>query len=280
MSKRKKSSKRRKLAIATFGLESDSARYEAEPLHQRKFSDGDIKWIADEYRKQVKSDPSLRLADFAEQYGAPVDQLRFCFPELSEGVSQSLVAWHGTSCSRARLILKEGFLPKTKKGEARRIFFTQNPVVARGYAQRRAKSERDSPAVIICAIDLNEYNDYEQRGEGVYAFKAECISNEVVRNVIGLKKQEQKRSASKGSNKSIRLTDIALTFGSNSIAVAYWINSYLTLNDDCKLDENHAAVREIKKWLDKQAETGRFEEVPDDEMLEQVRKHLPHYSEN
>ena len=164
---------------------------ETEPLYQRMFGEGDMTWLANEYRRRRESETSLTLEAFADQYNAPVDELRNYLPELSEGISRSVVVWHGTSQARARSILEEGFRPKVENGANRRIFFTQNPAVARGYARKRARGERDGPAVIMCAIDLNQYNDYERRGQGIFAFRTECISSEVVMNVRGLKRQSR-----------------------------------------------------------------------------------------
>jgi hypothetical protein len=239
----------------------------------RTFQEGDMMWLADEYRRRCNSEPSLTLEDFAAEYVVSPDELRAYIPELEEGYSRSVVVWHGTSKSRAESILKEGFRPKNKKGKKRRMFFTQNPSVARRYARSRAKGEGDRPAVIRCAIDLNEYDDYERRGDGVFAFKAEGISNEVVRNVRGLRRQRSEKQK-KQRDESAELSNVALTFNSGSAGIAYWMNSYLELSGDDMIRGDHEAVGKIKRWLDAQADVGRFGEVPEDEILEQVRKHL------
>jgi len=61
-------------------------------------------------------------------------------------------------------------------------------------------------------------------------------------------------------------------------SIAYWINNCLKLRDGDRIHEDHQAVVRIKEWLDDQAEAGRFGEVSDEEMLIQMRKHLPQYS--
>ena len=50
---------------------------------------------------------------------------------------------------------------------------------------------------------------------------------------------------------------------------------YLKLDDSRKISEDHEAVQQIKQWLDEQMDAGRFGEVPADEIMEQVKKHLP-----
>jgi hypothetical protein len=277
MGKRKKKGKRRKdRAISAFGLNSVADHYETAPLYQRKLDEGDMVWLADEYRRRSGSEPSLKLEEFAAQYGVLADELREYLPELSEGVSRSVVVWHGTSKSRAESILEEGFRPKSKKGKKARMFFTRNPAVARRYAQARARGESDRPAVIMCAIDLNEYDDYERRGQGVFAFRAEGIASEVVRNVRGARRQPREKRK-KRKDDGIELSNVSLTFNSGRAGIAYWVNGYLKLSGQDRIDEEHEAVGKIKRWLDDQANAGRFGEVPDDEMLKQVRKCLPQY---
>ncbi len=275
MSKRKKSvERRRKLAMSTFALSEEADSYGAEPLYQRKFGDGDMMWLADEYRKRSSSDPSLTLEEFAAQYGMSVDDLRLYLPELDEDMKRFVVVWHGTSQSRAESILKEGFRIKIRKRVERRMFFTQDIAIARGYAQRRAKGERDSPAIIQCIIDLNEYSDYQRRGHGIFAFKAEYISSEVVRRVVGHKREPREKPKKRKNNKADH-TDVALTYNSGRAAIAYWINSYLKLSGIDKMDEEHEGVVNIAEWLSAQANAGRFGEVPNEEMREQVEQYLP-----
>jgi len=240
-------------------------------------------WLADEYRRRRGSEPSLTLEDFAAEYVVSPDELRAYIPELEEGYSRSVVVWHGTSKSRAESIRREGF--RHRKGRAAqkgRTFFTRNRAVACGYAERRADLEKDQPAVIMCSIDLNRYNDYERRGNRIFAFTADCISRDVVRNVTGLERQRREKPE-KRRDANVEPTNVALTFSSGLTGIAYWINSYVetrhavSLRGQDRIDEEHEAVVKIKQWLDEQANAGRFGEVPDDEMLEQVKEYLPQH---
>jgi hypothetical protein len=266
----RKKRRRKDPAISASGSNRVADRYEAASLYQRMFEEGDMVWLVDEYRRRRSSEPSLTLEDFADQYGVSVDELRSYFPESSDGFEHSVTLWHGTSESRAQSILEEGFRPKRAK--AGRTLFTSRVGVARWYAQRRANIDRDQPVVIMCCIDLDKYWDFEWLGS-VYAFKAECISSEVIREVIKLTR-EPRGKPKKQKDHSAELTNIALTFSSGRGGIAYWINSYLELSDPCKVDEDHEAVGKIKEWLDDQTEAGRFGEVPHDEMLEQLGKHV------
>jgi hypothetical protein len=279
MGKRKKKSKKRKaIAISVFGLKGMTDYYETETLYQSKFHDSDMVWLADEYQKRSSSEPSLTLEEFAAYYGVSADELRSHVPDLSRDVSHSMILWHGTTASRARSIIREGFRAKKAKKQ-RRIFFAGRPSMAQGIAQARAEREGDQPAVIKCSIDLSHYSDFERRGNAVYAFRDRCIGSEVIVEVTGPpgQRREKQEKAERREDTGIELTNVALTFNSGCAGIAYWVNSCLRLNGSHRIDEDHEAVGKIKQWLDDQIDAGRFGEVPSDEMLEQVQKYLPEY---
>jgi len=151
--------------------------------YQMSFHESDIEWLANEYKRRQSSDPSLTLEDFAIQYGVIVEKLRLYIHERSHEYGHSITLWHGTTMSRAKSIVEEGFRPK--KGDKGRIFFTTDPKFARRHANGRAKQEQDRPVIIMCSIDLDNYNDYKWQGNEVIVFKCERIDSEVVRRVNG-----------------------------------------------------------------------------------------------
>lgn len=263
-----KKKKRKSAAMSAFGLEGMAVYYETAPLYQREFQEGDMMWLADEYRRRSRSETSLTLEDFSIQYGVPVDKLRDYIPELNDEFSRSVVLYHGTSKSRAESILKEGF-----KVQRNAIFFTKKNSVARGYAQGRARQENDDPAVITCSIDLNRYSEYERRGGAVFVFNTDRMASEVVRNIAGVKRQRREKYQ-KRENLSNEPTNVILTFNAGRTGIAYWINSFLKLSGPDKIDEDHEAVEKIRQWLQSQSDDGRFGPVPDDEIKEQINKCL------
>ncbi len=279
MSKRKRISKKRKaIAMSAFGLRGAADYYETAPLYQRKFEQGDMRWLADEYRKLRDSESSPTLEEFAAQHGVPPDELRTYIPELEEGISRSVVVWHGTSKSRAKSILKEGF--RSSWARNAQLFFSRDPAVARRYAEARAGRENDKPALLTCSIDLSRYNCCERRKDrdAAVVFKHKLIGREVVKRVTMLVRgQHEKEKREKQRNTSVELTNVTLTFNSEHAGIAYWINSCLNLEGPNAIGEDHEAVGKIKQWLHDQTEAGRFGEVPDDEMLEKVREYLPQY---
>lgn len=265
---KKQSRRRRRVAMSTSG-----GQFETGPLYQSRFYEGDMVWLADEYQRRSRSEPSLTLEDFAAEYGVSADELRTHVPDLSRNIDHSVTLWHGTTMSRAESILQQGFRARKSKRHGR-IFFAGRPGMVRGIAERRARDEDDEPAVIMCSIDLSHYSDFERRGNAVYAFRCGCIGSEVITKIDRLSGQRREKLEKQESAESTP-TDVAITFNSGCAGIAYWINSYLKLNGRGEVDENHEALIKIKQWMDSQAEAGRFGEVPYGEILEQVQEYLP-----
>jgi len=158
-------------------------------LYQRKLQIGDMLWLAEEYQRSLDSEPSLTLDDFAVQHGVSSDELRPYLPQTVEG-NCSIIVWHGTTMSRSRSIMEEGFITVERK---KRVFFTRNPAVARKYARSRASRENDHPAVIMCSIDLAEYSCHERlnNDDEAIVFKYPYISSDVIKRVTNFAKQNR-----------------------------------------------------------------------------------------
>jgi hypothetical protein len=260
---RRKAKRRTVLSESTSGLDGVIDQRETITLHQEV----DMEWLADEYRRRTKSESSLTLEIFADQYGISADELREYLPELSSENGDSITLWHGTTRSRAESILVHGF-----DGRRAPVYFAQGTRIPRAAAQSRAASEHDEPVVIMCSIDINRYDQYRRQGRGIYAFSHRCIGGEVVKEVINAS------GKLRAKKEGVELTNVTVTFNSGCAGIAYWVNNYLKLSDGERIHEDHEAVARIKEWLDDQAEAGRFGEVADEEMLIQMRRHLPQYS--
>jgi len=190
----------------------------------------------------------------------------------NERKGQTAILYHGTSMSRAVVICRQGFLRKeTASGK---IFLTRSRRVARGYAKRRARSEDDSPALIKCSIDLDQYNSYELWGNGIYVFRHECIGSE---NIVEVSDLRSRRHRKLDNRKEVRveLPMITLNFSSSQAAIAYWINSSFLCSGQAPVREDHTAVSRIKQWLIIQANNGRTGIVPEGEILKEVGKYFP-----
>ncbi|MBN1822767.1 MAG: hypothetical protein JW803_00450 [Endomicrobiales bacterium] len=75
-----------------------------------------------------------------------------------------------------------------------------------------------------------------------------------------------------------RPPDVAITDRSGLAGIAFWINSQLNVPEDKKVDKSHPGIAKIKDWIDEQFSKGRVNVVSDDEMLAQIKKHIPEYS--
>jgi hypothetical protein len=73
------------------------------------------------------------------------------------------------------------------------------------------------------------------------------------------------------------LTDIAITKSSGNTGIAYWLNSFLALDDSNGISQNHPSVIQIKAWVDEQYESGRMIPITDEEMLLLAQQFLPEY---
>ncbi len=63
---------------------------------------------------------------------------------------------------------------------------------------------------------------------------------------------------------------------SGTAGVAWWINAFFHLPPDRRIDKKSEAVRRVTEWVDRAYDDGRTTSISDEEMLEQVRHHLPH----
>jgi hypothetical protein len=244
-----------------------------------EFRAGDMARLADEYLRRTGFDPSLTLEDFADQHDVSSDELRFYLPEPDVEFGNSILLWHGTTRSRAESIIRSGFRAEKAMDKRRgrgQIFFSPTVRIARRYARTKARTEGDRPAVIMCSIDLNRYSNFERQTAEVYVFNHEYIGREVIKGVDGLPKRRFSKLEGQ-RHTGVDSTNVALAFNSGRAGIAYWVNSYLELDNDHRIHEDHEAVGKIEQWLDDQVKRGRFGEVPDDEILEQVRKRLPQY---
>ncbi len=68
---------------------------------------------------------------------------------------------------------------------------------------------------------------------------------------------------------------VAVDKTSGTAGVAWWINTYFNLLPNQRVDKKAASVQEITDWVDVQYQHGRTTSISDEEMLLQVRRHLP-----
>lgn len=70
---------------------------------------------------------------------------------------------------------------------------------------------------------------------------------------------------------------INITDKSGSAAIAFWVNQYLKLDGNKKVDKRHPGIEAIYKWTIEEFSTGRTTSLSTEEMVEQGRRHLPEF---
>lgn len=73
---------------------------------------------------------------------------------------------------------------------------------------------------------------------------------------------------------------VTVTDKSGIPGIAYWVNTFLNLKEDQKIDQNHPGIVAIAKWVEQQYRENRITGISDEEMLGQAKRHLPMYFES
>ncbi|PWM46587.1 MAG: 2-isopropylmalate synthase [Clostridiales bacterium] len=69
--------------------------------------------------------------------------------------------------------------------------------------------------------------------------------------------------------------NVAVSNVSGLAGIAFWINNYFNLKDDCKIDKKDEMVDKIKVWIDKEYENGRQTIISDNELLTLIKEYKP-----
>lgn len=89
------------------------------------------------------------------------------------------------------------------------------------------------------------------------------IKNEEIYNIFDTKKI---------LNRPIGIT---INDKSGLAGIAHWVNEYLALSGESRLDKRHPGIVRIHKWVEDQYEQGRITGISLEEMLDEAKKHLP-----
>jgi len=244
-------------------------------VYERQIEESDLLWLVEEYKKQVSANPDITLESFAQKHGIEEKSLsRYIFEPNSN--TSGITLWHGTTVDRARTIKDEGFKAKGGETGGKKIWFTRNPKEARRIAQHRSNQRSEEPVVFQCQINLWDYEEYDRPNSNHYAFRHHTISNVVINRTEGLKREETRRKPKQKERKQ-PLVDIDINQSSNELVIAYWVNSYLKLEEVASVNVNHPSVAIIQDWVNVQYSNGRETSISDEEMLHLVMIHLPEY---
>lgn len=72
-----------------------------------------------------------------------------------------------------------------------------------------------------------------------------------------------------------RPVGVSVNQASGLAGIAQWVNSYLGLTGDKKIDKRDERIVKIKEWVDKQYEGGRVTAIGDDEMVQVIKDIAP-----
>jgi hypothetical protein len=196
--------------------------------------------------------------------------------------SKYVILWHGTSKSRANSIVKTGFYANS--------FFAKPAGIARGYAS--AKRKQDDPGVLVlCAVDLTPYKkrDYEARESGrIYHFIPPVARNAVagifrideftgseLKEKANLLRNQIRKHRFKKFKIGYRRPEIVITRNCSAEAIAYWINTYLSMRTNRRINVTHPGIAQISAWIKKNYTNGRISPISDPEMLIQSKRYVP-----
>jgi hypothetical protein len=198
--------------------------------------------------------------------------------------------WHGTSLRRANSILKSGF----KSGRFRcYVYFASNIMTSLRYATGRAHAESSEPAIFAAICDPSKLGYGEDfLSQEQYTFQ-DSIATRIVKYLLtrhGLYSigeivieannfKDELTDIIVTETKRFRddLTNITITQNSGNAGIAYWLNSFLGLDDSESISENHPAVGKIKEWVDEQYANGRIMPIADEEILILGKRYLSEY---
>jgi isopropylmalate/homocitrate/citramalate synthase len=70
---------------------------------------------------------------------------------------------------------------------------------------------------------------------------------------------------------------VIITDKSGIAGIAHWVNNYLQLDADRKIDKRHPGLAKMHKWVMEQYEECRTTSISPDELVEKAKRYLPEY---
>jgi len=125
------------------------SKIQKAPIIFSPFERVDLGWVLLQYKREQQQNPGQTFENFLMNQGARGLLLRIWFStdSLFSSPEKYVCVWHGTSLSRAVQILTQGFKCSLN------VYTSFEPYVCLEYAQRRARSESDFPALIACILE-------------------------------------------------------------------------------------------------------------------------------
>jgi hypothetical protein len=169
-------------------------------------------------------------------------------------MNRPMIAYHGTTQSRARRIFDQGLLPKPP---SRRVWFAESRRYAMGRAKTQARRSNDVPVVLACDLDLDEIRR-ERSVKGV-------VRRSGVIAVDGPVPPEMLRCSA--------FADMATM----PDEVAAWVNDLLGLEPRESVRPDHPGLIRLSRWINARAASGGEPKLLCSELLEKAKRWLPEY---
>jgi len=163
-----------------------------------------------------------------------------------------MLAYHGTTQSRARKIFEQGLLPLPP---SRRVWFAQSRAYAAGRAKSQAARARDVPSVFECELDLDEVRR-QPGGRGV-------VHKKGIIAIDGPVPIEMMHSLS--------LADFATV----PAEIAAWVNSLLDLPPEAAVQAKHPGVVRLSRWINARLASGG--RLVSSELVDRAGRWLPQF---
>ena len=202
----------------------------------------------------------LELMKLKDEYGIPV-KIRACDNDFYKAVNNSTTAWlYGASAVNSALF-----------GIGERTGNTPLEAMVFEYAQLRGTLDGMDTTVIT---ELAEYYEkeigYHIPERTPFVGKNFNVTRAGI-HADGLLKNEEIYNIFDTDKLLNRPVLVAVSNTSGLAGIAHWMNTYYRLKGDKAVDKKSPLVEEVKKWVDKEYETGRVTAITDSE-LEKVIK--------
>ena len=163
-----------------------------------------------------------------------------------------MLAYHGTTQSRARKIFEQGLLPLPP---SRRVWFAESRAYAAGRAKSQARRAKDVPTVLGCELDLDEVRR-QLGGRGV-------VHKKGIIAIDGSVPIEMMHSLS--------LADFATV----PAEIAAWVNSLLDLPPEAAVEGKHPGAVRLSRWINARLASGG--RLVSSELVDRAGRWLPEF---
>jgi len=165
-----------------------------------------------------------------------------------------MIAYHGTTQTRARTILAEGLLPKPP---SRRVWFAESRGYAMGRARTQASRTGDVPVVLACNLDLAKLRRQLSVKRVIFRKGIIAVDGPVPVEMFG----------------PPTFADMATVPGE----VAAWINDLLGLEGNDSVRTGHPGIVRLSRWINTRLASRPGAKLLASELLDKAKVWLPEH---